>query len=130
MLKPNVAGIIAYFFIKYTAFYILLMLLNNNYSFIRIDKLRNVSDIFYYLFLFLFLPISMCLLFIAPLYFSFKLKNLFSFAIIFIAILLLEYFLYTYLASQTNALNGFYNMLISTVIFAVFFYKKIRLLSS
>lgn len=130
MLKPSVTGIIKYIFIKYIAFYIFLMLLNNNYSFIRIDKLRTATDIFYYLFLFSFLPVVMTVLLTLPLYFSFKIRNHFGFAIIFIAILVLEYFLYTYLASQTNALNGFYNALISIIVFAVLFHKRIRLLSS
>jgi hypothetical protein len=127
MLKPNVINVIAFFFIKYVTFYIFLMLLNQNYSFIRIDQLRTGQDVFYYLFLFLFLPVVMTVLLILPVYLSFKIKNIFGFSTVFLIVLALECVIYTWSTSQRITLYSFYNLMVSLIVFCVFFYKAIIL---
>jgi len=127
MLKPNVINVIAFFFIKYVTFYIFLMLLNQNYSFIRIDQLRTGQDVFYYLFLFLFLPVVMTVLLILPVYLSFKIKNIFGFSTVFLIVLALECVIYTWSTSQRITSYSFYNLMVSLIVFCVLFYKAIIL---
>src|SRR5215213_8840518 len=112
MLRPNFINIFLFFLIKYILFYIFLMFKNDDYTFIDFGSIRNGEDLFYYLWLFLFLPVISCVFFSVPLYFSFRVaKAIFFFLIVFLY-LVTEYGLYTYLASQTNYLNGLYNAII------------------
>lgn len=125
MLRPAFKNILLFFFIKYFIFYILLMFKNKDYSFIQINKLRNSEDVFYYLWVFLFLPIVSIILFSAPIYFTFKVKRGGYFLTLIGIIFIAEYILYTLLASQADLINGVYNEIISILILLLFFYKHI-----
>lgn len=65
------------------------------------------------------------LLFSAPLYYSFKVKNSLHFIVLVALILLTEYYIYTCLASPGDPWNGIYNIIISLVFWEIFFYKHI-----
>jgi len=130
MLRPALRNILIFFFVKYFLFYVFLMFKNKDYTFIEINSLRNFEDLFYYLWVFLFLPVVCCLIFSAPIYFAFKIKNEIYFGLLMGAIFIGEYFLYTYYASQSDLTNGVYNGIISVLLFALLFYKKIKLLFS
>lgn len=124
-MKPTYLNIILYIFVKYLLFYLFLMIRNNDYYFIN-PEIRDIIDLIYYLWLFLFFPILMNVIFLIPIYFSFKLRNLVYFIIIIIVILIVEYLLYTYFASQLNLWNGVYNIIISIILFYLFFHKTIQ----
>jgi len=125
MLKPTLLNILIFWLAKYFVLYVLLMLKNNNYVLLKINEIKNEEDLFYYLWLFLFLPIVSMILFSTPLYFSFKVKGIFSFLLIIFGVLILEYISYTWLASQSDFTNGFYNGIICVILILVLFYKKI-----
>ena len=125
MMKPTFLNIIFYVFVKYLLFYLFMMIRNDNYYFIN-PGIRDNADLFYYLWMFLFFPILISILFLTPIYFSFKLKKLVYFVIVNIVILIIEYLLYTYLASQLNLWNGISSIIISIILFILFFYKAIR----
>jgi hypothetical protein len=67
----------------------------------------------------------MIILFSAPIYFSFRIKNAVIFGIVNILILFAEYLLYTYSESELDLFNGVYNAIISLMIFYLFFSKEI-----
>jgi hypothetical protein len=125
MLKPTILNILLFWFVKYIAFYVLLMFKNSNYTLLKVNEIKTGGDLFYYLWLFLFLPVVCMLVFSAPMYFSFKVKSLVYFALIIAAILIVEYLFYTWSASQANLMNGVYNGIISILFLLLFFFRYI-----
>jgi hypothetical protein len=125
MAKPSILNILSFWLVKYVAFYILLMFKNDNYALLKVNEIQNGEDLFYYLWLFLFLPVVCMLIFSVPLYFSLRVKKWAYFALIITAILIAEYFLYTWLASQTNLINGVYNGIFS-LLFLLLFFRKLH----
>lgn len=124
-MKLSFIKILLFWLTKYIAFYILMMFKNNNYALIMVNDLKTGEDFFIYLWTFLFFPIVCIILFSIPLYFSFKVKTFANFILIVLAILLAEYFIYTYLASQTDLMNGVYNGIISILFLSLFFFRQI-----
>jgi hypothetical protein len=124
MAKPSILNILSFWLVKYVAFYILLMFKNDNYALLRVDEIQNGDDLFYYLWLFLFLPVVCMLIFSVPLYLSLRVKKWAYLALIITAILIAEYFLYTWLASQTNLINGVYNGIFSLLFLLLFFLRR------
>ncbi|CCB70036.1 Hypothetical protein FBFL15_1998 [Flavobacterium branchiophilum FL-15] len=102
-----------------------MMFKNDNYALISLGNLENFQDIFYFLFIFLLLPITNIIFLSLPIYYSFKVKNLYYFLIIIFLILAVEYTLYTYMASQSNLLNGIYNGILSLFFLFLFFSRSI-----
>jgi len=125
MMKLTFKNILLYIFLKYLIFYVFLMFKNDNYALIRLNDLKTPVDWVYYLWIFLSLPVIAIIFFSAPIYYSFKIKNIFFFAGAISAVLVAEYFLYTYLASQSDWMNGVYNGIISILLFLLFFYRHI-----
>jgi hypothetical protein len=124
-MKPSLVNIILFWLAKYLGFYVFMMFKNNNYALLKLNTIKNREDLFYYLWLFLFLPVVSILIFSVPMYFSFKAKSPIYFTLIVGVILVVEYFLYTSLASQSNLMNGIYNGIISILFLTLFFYKYI-----
>jgi hypothetical protein len=112
--------------LKYFVFYVFMMFRNSNYTLIEIENLNSFGDVFYYLWIFLFLPIVCFILFSSPIYYSFSKRNLNIFILINIGVLIAEYIVYTYLASQSDWLNGMFNAIISLLCFPLVFRKEIR----
>lgn len=125
MFKPTFLKILIYIFVKYLFFYIFMMFKNDNYALVSIGQLDGFQDIFYYLFIFLSLPIINIIVLSLPIYYSFKVKNIYYFSIAILLILVVEYSLYTYLASQANLLNGVYNGILSLLFLFIFFSRSI-----
>ncbi len=111
--------------LKYFVFYVFMMFKNSNYALIEIGELNSFEDVFYYLFLFLFLPIICFILFAGPIYYSFSKRSLNTFMLVSAGILIAEYIVYTYLASQLNWFNGMFNAIISLLCFPLVFWKEI-----
>ena len=129
MLRPIFRNILLFFFVKYLLFYILLMFKNNDYSLIQLSNLKNFQDVFYYLWIFLFLPVICIILFSAPVYFLFKLKGKVYFMLLMVAFLVAEYFVYVYFTSNKHPdINGIYNEIISLLLLLLFFFKNINLI--
>lgn len=126
MLKPKISNILLFIFLKYLFFYIFLMFKNDNYALISFGNLNSFQDLFYYLFLFLTLPIFFSIILIIPIYFILKTKKIYLFFLSMLVVLLFEYFLYTYLASQANFWNGVFNGVFSVIFLCLFFYKSIK----
>jgi hypothetical protein len=125
MAKPSILNILSFWLVKYVAFYILLMFKNDNYALLKVNEIQNGEDLFYHLWLFLFLPVVCMLIFSVPLYFSLRVKKWAYLALIITAILIAEYFLYTWLASQTNLINGVYNGIFSLLFLLLFFFRRV-----
>lgn len=128
MLKPTFLNIFFNVFLKFLIFYLLLMVTNKEFKLLQLSNIRNGEDLFYYLWLVLFFPIVDMILFSIPLYFSLKTKKTLIFLIGIIAILLIEYFAYTYFTSQ-KLINrdAFLKVIINAFLLTLFFYKTIRL---
>ena len=124
-MKPSFLNMLFFWLAKYIGFYVFMMFKTGNYAFIKIYEIQNGEDLFYYLWIFLFLPVVSILIFSVPMYFSFKVKSFVYYVLIIGAILVAEYFLYTSLASQSNLMNGIYNGIISILFLALFFFKHI-----
>jgi len=95
---------------------------------LQIGRLKAFGDVFSYLWIFLVLPNLSSTLFLAPIYFTFKIKNGIYFILCIGLILTAEYFVYTCLATQADLKNGIYNGLISLLMLILFFYKSISLI--
>jgi len=128
MLKPTVLNILLFWFVKYIALYMHLMFKNNNYALLKVNEIKNGGDLFYYLWLFLFLPTICMIVFSAPIYFSFRVKSQIYFTLIIAAVLIAEYFIYTWSASQANMMIGVYNGIISLLFLLMFFFRYISIL--
>lgn len=101
------------------------MFKNGNYGLLKVNEIKNGEDLFYYLWLFLFLPIVCMVIFSTPVYFLFQVKRPIYFTLIIIAVLVAEYLFYTWSASQADLMNGVFNGLISVVFLLLFFYRYI-----
>ena len=102
------------------------MFKNQDYSLIQIGSLKNSEDVLYYLFIFLFLPVMNIMFFSVPLYFILKLKNIGYLILLLSAVVVAEYFLYTYFASQANRMNGVYLGILTLLLLYLFFFKHIE----
>lgn len=127
MLKPNFLNILFYLFLKYFLAYIIFMVATKNYAILKLNNIKTVEDFFYYAWLILFIPILNAVLFSFPYYLSFKLKEGVLFFSSIAIILFFEYLLYVYFNSQKHIdTNGLVIVLISIIVFTMFFFKKIR----
>lgn len=124
MFKATLLNISLYILIKYLLFYILLMFKNDDYYFIN-PSIRNGDDLFFYLWLLLSIPVLCMIFFSAPIYYAFKIKKKVFFVLIILGYLIIEYLLYTYLASQSDLKNGLYNSMLSIFLLGIFFFKSI-----
>jgi hypothetical protein len=124
MLKPKFTNILLFIVVKYVIFYIFMMLKNDDYTLIDFKQIETIGNLQYYILIFFPLPIIMSLVFTAPLYYSFKLSKLYFLLILF-SFIVLEYLIYTKLASEADLSNGIYNGLISLTTLLLFFYRPI-----
>lgn len=119
MLKPNLLTILLYWYVKYIAFAIYFLPNGLNKSF----TINDISSFFgYCIYISLFALVFM-ILFSAPMYFSFKVKNIFGVILLMGVIFVAEYFTYTELASESNPMNGIDNGVIGLLVFVLFFFK-------
>lgn len=126
-MKPRLLNILFFWVVKYIAFFIFMMFKNDNFTFIKVNEIKNGEDLFYYLWIFLFLPVVCMIILSAPLHFLFKTSKINYFLLIICIILIAEYFIYTYLASQADLMNGVYNGIISILFLLLFYYKYLKI---
>jgi hypothetical protein len=119
-MKMIVRKTAVYFSIKYVLLYLVLAFKNDNYYFFNPSNMTE----FWYWYLLLSMPALMLLLFFGPFIYLFKTSNRAFFILILTAYFLLEYILYTCLASTTDLTNGLYNELIGIFLFLIIFGKQ------
>lgn len=112
-------------FVKYVVFYTLLAVKNKDYYFFELSSIKDGADLFYYLWILLFLPVINFLIFSVPLFFTLKINKWEPFLLSIMAILVTEYFVYTYTSSTTDLMNGVYNAILSVLFLFLFFGKSI-----
>src|SRR5688572_29035724 len=110
--------ILLYYLTRYSLFYVVLAVKHNDYYFFN---LSNMNETWYW-WIFLSLPVIMTVLFSIPIYFLLRIKSTSVFLFILLLIFVAEFFLYTYLASQTDLMNGLYNTIIGLICFIAFYY--------
>jgi hypothetical protein len=123
MFKPTPLHLIAFIFCKYLLYYLILAAINFDPE--SFSSSKGVSILFTLL-IFLPLPIVNTLLFLCPIYYSFKVPRIFSFLIL-LGWILGEYYIFTRLTSQNWFDSyGILNGSISIVGFVFAFYKNFQ----
>lgn len=120
------SSIVGFIFIKYILFFIFLMVWRGDY---RILQASFMDGILYFSIFMLPLPAIIASLLVYPIYYSFRIKHTFGFICAMIALVALEYALYTFYASTSNLMNGMYNGLISVIVGLIFFGLRKRIVS-
>ena len=126
MFKPKLENIILFFFLKYLVFYTFMMFKNNDYTLISFNQLIDANAVGYYLWIFLSLPAISTALFSVPVYFILKIRKALYLVPLVIGVFVIEYYLYTYMASESNLRNGIYLEVISIIILILFFFKHFK----
>lgn len=131
MLKPIYLNICISILFKCLIFYVVLMVINNDFRALQISNIRNGQDLFYYLFLLLFFPLVDIMVFSLPLLFIFRIRKALIFTLAILLLLSVEYFIYAYATSQ-KIINrdAFIKIAISFISLLVVFYRPVRLLLS
>lgn len=125
-MRPRIINIILYILIKYFIFYIILAIKNENYAVFQMNNIKSYEDFLFYLFLFLSLPTISIVLFSVPFFYIFKIRKTLLFFILLLIVFVIEYFIYTYLASETDFFNGIYLTSVGIILFFVFYFKAIK----
>jgi hypothetical protein len=125
MIKPSFKNILIYIYIKYFLFYVFMMFKNHDFTLIDIGELKSVADWEYYLWIFLSLPSLSAALFSAPNYYSLKVRRPWILFLLVGATFVIEYFVYTYVASPSDFMNGIYLEILGTLLFLLFFYRVV-----
>lgn len=127
MLNPSFKNILLYVVLKYIIVYIIFMIATNNFKLLKVGSIRNVEDLFYYLWMILFIPIVNMLLFTAPLFLSFRVKRITYFIILVGLISGLQYLTYVYFTSQRHIdAKGIIIEIIGLILLYTLFFKKIK----
>lgn len=103
-----------------------MMFKNNDYSLIHFSQLKSADDVVYYLWIFLSLPAVSIGLFAVPLYFILRIRRSLYIVILILVVFAIEYYLYTYLASELDLMNGIYNEVIGLIIFILLFFNHLK----
>ena len=130
MFKPRFHNIILYLFVKYCSFATILAFREDRFKNIVIDSSENWKDIamntLSYVVYVLFFILIFIAVFSVPICCSFKIRKGIYFVLSVSAILLLEYYFYTWSCSPGNT-NGIYNVFMSILFLLLFFYRHIDL---
>ena len=103
-----------------------MMFKNSDYTLVSFGQLKTPEAIAFYLLIFLSLPAISIALFAVPLYFILKIRKAIFMVLPLTGLFVIEYYLYTYLASESDLKNGIYNEVISMIILAFFFFKHFK----
>lgn len=126
MLKTNFLNICIYILVRTIIFFFILMILNNDFTLLKVSNIKNGQGLFLYLWLILFFPMIEIILFSAFILYTFQIKRFIAFLGLIGVILLVEYFLYVYFTSQKSFdRDGIIKIIVSAVFMLIFFYKSI-----
>ena len=103
------------------------MISTNNFKLLEINNIKNPGDLFYYLWIVLFIPVVNMLFFSVPFFLSFRVKKTIYFFVIIGVITFLEYLTYVYFTSQKHIdFRGVIIEIIGLILFYFLFFKKIN----
>ncbi len=119
--------ILFYFLVKYSLCFLVGMLESNNFSILKINNLKNPTDIFLYCWIILFFPVINFCLFFLPINFSLKLKRNKA-LILNLLFIIIEILIYIYFTSQKYTLDSqtLVLFLSSIICFIIFFNKELK----
>jgi hypothetical protein len=118
------ARILLFILVKYLALYLFIMFQTQNFT-LLIPRIRNGQDLFYYLWVFLSIPVAVMLIFSIPLLYALSsINKILTFSLLTFFIIG-EFFLYSYLSSAP-LMTAFVNSLFSILFLFLFFAKSFR----
>ena len=120
-------NIFLFFLLKYILLFLYFMIERNDFTFFDLSNIRQGEDLFYFLWLLLFLPVSCFILFSIPLYFSFRTDRIFLFLLIVLSVFACEYYFYVRMTSDRfPSREGLINAVLSILFFLSFFLKSLK----
>lgn len=132
MFKPKFLNVLLFWVIKYIVFFVVLAFIGDRFKSLVIKNSNNTRELIantgYYSLYILFYTLIPVIVFSIPFYFTLKVKNPIYFVLLISAILVVEYLLYTNLASTMELMNGVYNGILTIVFLLLFFYRSIFLI--
>ena len=126
MLKPTICNVVLYFLVKYLLFYAGNIVYQGSYQWLGPSNLKTGQDVFYWLWMFGFLPVVSILLFAVPLSLILRLSRFVSFGCALAAFVVADYAFYVFFNSQKPLdAYGFYHETIGLLVLAFLFHGRI-----
>ena len=127
MLQPTIYNVVLYFLVKYLLFYAGNIVYQGSYQWLDLSNLKMGQDVFYWLWMFGFLPVVSSILFAVPLSLVLRLSRPVSFSCALAAFVVVDYAFYVFLNSQKPLdADGFYHETIGLAVLAFLFHGRIR----
>ena len=127
MLKPTICNVVLYFLVKYLLFYAGNIVYQGSYQWLDLSNLKTRQDVFYWLWMFGFLPLVSIILFAVPLSLILRLSRFVSFGCALAAFVVADYAFYVFFNSQKPLdAYGFYHETIGLLVLAFLFNGHIR----
>ena len=127
MLQPTIRHVVLYFLLKYLLFYAGNIVYQGSYKWLDLSNLKSGQDVFYWLWVFGFLPVVSILLFAVPLSLILRLSRPVSFSCALAGFAVVDYAFYVFLNSQKPLdAYGFYHEIIGLAVLAFLFHGRIR----
>ncbi len=127
MLKPTICNVVLYFLVKYLLFYVGNIVYQGSYQWLDLSTLKTGQDVFYWLWMFGFLPVVSIVLFAVPLALVLRLTRPVSFSCAVGAFVMVDYAFYVFFNSQKPLdAYGLYHEIIGLVVLAFLFHGRIR----
>ncbi len=131
MLKPTYRNAVLFLFVKTLVFVVMIAFVNNRYISYVTDVhkeaglLRNTISYLGYVLIFGVIP--SIIIFSAPIYFSFRIRQPLFFITVIGAIFGLDYFIYSRLGGFANNVERYYFWVSNLLSFLIFFYRPIKI---
>lgn len=127
MLKPTIGNVVLYFLVKYLLFYTGNIVYQGNYQWLNLSDLKSGQDVFYWLWMFGFLPVASLVLFAVPLSLILRLSRPIPFSGGLAGFIAADYTFYVLLNSQKPLdTYGLYHEIIGLAVLASLFHRRIR----
>ena len=127
MLKPTIGNVVLYFLGKYLLFYAGNIVYQGSYQWLDLSALKSGQDVFYWLWMFGFLPVVSLVLFAVPLSLILRLSRPVPFSGALAGFVAVDYTFYILLDSQKPLdAYGFYHEIIGLAVLGSLFYRRIR----
>lgn len=127
MLQPTIRHVVLYFLLKYALFYAGNIVYQGSYQWLDLSTLKTGQDVFYWLWIFGFLPVVSIVLFAVPLSLILRLSRPVLFSGALAAFVGVDYALYVFFNSE-KALDayGLYHEIIGLAVLTFLFHGRIR----
>jgi len=102
------------------------MFKNQDFKLVEKSNLLEGHSLTYFVFVMLPFPLLIMLLFSAPIFYVFKIKNVLIFGLLMAIILIAEYLVYIFMTSRKlYDINGIYYTVLSLSFLMIFFHRQI-----